>query len=821
MDFAEVKVTPIWSDPTASPEDRVDALVAAMTLEEKVNQLFGVWVGASSEGGEVAPHQNDMVEDDADLDEILPNGLGQLTRPFGSAPVDAALGALSLARTQDRIVRSNRFGIPALAHEECLAGFATWGATAYPVPLSWGASFDPELVRKMASRIGADLRSVGIHQGLAPVLDVVRDARWGRVEEAIGEDPQLVGLIGSAYVAGLESTGIVATLKHFAGYSASRGNRNLAPVSMGPRELADVILPPFEMALREGGARSVMNAYTDRDGVPAAADPSLLTGLLREEWGFKGTVVADYFAIGFLKTLHGIVGTWGEAAAAALEAGIDVELPTVKAFGEPLIELVKMGGVDEGLIDRALRRVLLQKLELGLLDSDWSAIPPALSGSGIERLILSGAGDFASAALAELRGSIDLDPPENREIARTLAEEAVVLLQNDGTLPLDAPRRIALIGPNANDPYAVLGCYSFPSHVGSLHPELPLGIELPTLLDALRAEFPDARVEHVQATTVDGGETSEFADAIKAARESEVAILALGDRSGLFGRGTSGEGCDAESLRLPGAQQELMEAILETGTPTIVVLLSGRPYALGPAVGGGTSKSGQSAAAILQTFFPGEEGTSAICGVLSGRVNPSGRLPVSIPSGPNAQFTSYLTSTLGSRSAVSNIDPTPAFWFGHGIGYSKFEWTSGEAKAGPARGSGSAASSGDPVAFSEEIELSMTVRNVGDRADTEVVQLYLHDPIATVVQPIRRLVAFARVSLEAGSSAKVAFTVPADLASFTGRDGTRIVEPGELHFEFGRSAGEIVFEQAARIAGGVRKVDHSRRLRAEVSVTTS
>lgn len=428
-----------------------------MTLQEKIAQLYGVWVGASDEGGDVAPHQHDM-EEAVDLDALLPTGLGQLTRPFGTAPVDPALGALSLLRTQARIASANRFGIPALAHEECLAGFATWGATAYPVPLSWGATFDPGLVHRMAAAIGRDMRSVGVHQGLAPVLDVVRDARWGRVEETIGEDPYLVGTIGTAYVRGLEEAGIVATLKHFVGYSASRAGRNLAPALMGPRERADVLLPPFEMAIREGRARSVMHAYTDVDGVPAAADENLLTGLLRDTWGFDGTVVADYFGIAFLKTLHGIAADWADAAGAALRAGVDVELPTVKTFGAPLAEAVTAGRVPEAVIDRALRRVLTQKAELGLLDPDWDPVPTALHGADLDDL-------------DALRGRIDLDGPENRELARTVAEEAVVLLSNDGTLPLVRPRRIALVGPNADEPTAVLGCYSFPQHIGVHHPE--------------------------------------------------------------------------------------------------------------------------------------------------------------------------------------------------------------------------------------------------------------------------------------------------------------------------------------------------------------
>ncbi|MFE0996749.1 glycoside hydrolase family 3 N-terminal domain-containing protein [Streptomyces mutabilis] len=770
---------PLWNDPAHSVSARVSALIEAMTLQEKIAQLYGVWVGASDEGGDVAPHQHDM-EEAVDLDALLPTGLGQLTRPFGTAPVDPALGALSLLRTQARIASANRFGIPALAHEECLAGFATWGATAYPVPLSWGATFDPGLVHRMAAAIGRDMRSVGVHQGLAPVLDVVRDARWGRVEETIGEDPYLVGTIGTAYVRGLEEAGIVATLKHFVGYSASRAGRNLAPAPMGPRERADVLLPPFEMAIREGRARSVMHAYTDVDGVPAAADENLLTGLLRDTWGFDGTVVADYFGIAFLKTLHGIAADWADAAGAALRAGVDVELPTVKTFGAPLAEAVTAGRVPEAVIDRALRRVLTQKAELGLLDPDWDPVPTALHGADLDDL-------------DALRGRIDLDGPENRELARTVAEEAVVLLSNDGTLPLVRPRRIALVGPNADEPTAVLGCYSFPQHIGVHHPGTPVGIELPTLRETLAAEFPDAEVTVVRGTGVDDGDVFGIPEAVQAAREADVVVAVLGDRAGLFGRGTSGEGCDAESLALPGAQQQLLDALLDTRKPVVTVLLAGRPYALGRAVA--------ESAAIVQSFFPGAEGTAAVAGVLSGRTNPSGRLPVSVPRGAGSQPTTYLGARLAHASEVSNIDPTPAFGFGHGLAYTTFEWSdlAVDGKEAPTDG---------------EFSLELTVRNTGERHGTEVVQLYLHDPVASVVQPVQRLIGYTRVPLEAGEERRVRVTVPADLASFTGRDGHRVVEPGDLELRFAASSTDARLTASVTLTGPERRVDHTRRLHA-------
>ncbi|MFJ7087814.1 glycoside hydrolase family 3 N-terminal domain-containing protein [Streptomyces griseus] len=776
-----------WHDPALTPEARADALIDAMTLQEKLSQLVGVWVGASDEGGEVAPFQHDM-EEAVDLDELLPHGLGQLTRPFGTAPVDPAVGALSLSRTQERIAGANRFGIPALAHEECLAGFATWGATAYPVPLSWGATFHPELIREMAAAIGRDMRSVGVHQGLAPVLDVVRDTRWGRVEETIGEDPYLVGTVATAYVRGLESAGVVATLKHFAGYSASRAGRNLAPVGMGARERADIILTPFEMAVRESGVRSVMHAYTDTDGVPSAADGQLLTGLLRDTWGFDGTVVADYFGIAFLKTLHGVAGTFGEAAGAALGAGVDVELPTVKTFGGPLADALAQGLVSETLVDRAVRRVLVQKVQLGLLDADWRPEPAVLAAD-------AGPDGPTEGNSRALRGTVRLDTDENRALARRVAEQAVVLLRNDGTLPLaagaGAPARIALVGPNADTPTAVLGCYAFPVHVGGRHPGTPLGIDLPTLREACAAEFPHSELVTARGADIDGTSTDGFGEAVALARGADLVILALGDRAGLFGRGTSGEGCDAEDLALPGVQQQLLDALLDTGTPVVVTLLAGRPYALGRAV--------DEAAAIVQSFFPGEEGTTAIASVLSGRTAPSGRLPVGVPRHPGSQPSTYLAARLGHASDVSSVDPAPAFAFGHGLTYTAFAWGDLVVECGRATTEG-------------EFTFSCTVRNTGAREGTEVVQVYLHDPVASVVQPVQRLIGYVRLDLGPGQAARVRATVPADLASFTGRDGHRIVEPGDLELRLSASCDDPRLTARVTLTGPVRTVDHTRRL---------
>src|SRR5690625_291178 len=353
--------------------ERVRALVADMTLEEKLAQLVGYWL---DHGGQVvAPMADEMTNTSAEttaLPEITKYGLGQYSRVYGTRPVEPAARARWLWDEQRRLKTETRLGIPALVHEECLTGLAAWKAASFPTPLAWGAAFHPELVEEMAQLIGGSMRNLGIHQGLAPVLDVIRDPRWGRVEESISEDPYVVGTVGTAYVRGLQSTGVHATLKHFVGYSASRAGRNHAPVATGPREINDILLPPFEMAIRDGNVKSVMNSYSDIDGVPVAASPAFLTDLLREQLGFEGTVVADYFAVAFLEVMHGVAADRGHAAALALTAGLDIELPSGDAFLTPLAQRIRAGQFDEAYVDRAVLRALAQKEELGLLDEDRS-----------------------------------------------------------------------------------------------------------------------------------------------------------------------------------------------------------------------------------------------------------------------------------------------------------------------------------------------------------------------------------------------------------------------------------------------------------------
>ncbi len=778
----------IWRDPARPAAERVEDLLGRMTLEEKVAQLTSIWIGDQPRDANVAPMQGEMSVTPMPLAELIRDGLGQVTRVFGTRPLPPAAALSTLRELQAQIAGASRFGIPAVAHEECLTGFAAWTATVFPTPLAWGASFDPDMVHEMAGAIGASMRSVGIHQGLAPVLDVARDMRWGRTEETIGEDPYLVGSIGTAYVRGLQSAGIEATLKHFAGYAASRTGRNMAPVSMGPREFADVMLVPFEMALRLGGARSVMPSYTDVDGVPVSGDRGLLTGLLRDKLGFDGVVVSDYFAISFLQTQHGVAGTPAQAAALALDAGMDVELPSVRCYGPELTGAVRGGLVPAELVDRAAARVLRQKCDLGLLDPGWS---PAGS-------------------LADPGVPVDLDPPAHRALARRLAEESVVLLANGGAaLPLRPDASIAVVGPLARDPLAFFGCYSMARHLGYRYPEAADGVHVTTLLDALAAELPGATVSHARGCDVRAEDRSGFAHAAAHARDADLVVAVLGDQAGLFGRGTSGEGCDVSDLRLPGVQEDLLRVLVATEKPVVLVLVTGRPYAIGPL-------AGQLAAAV-QAFFPGEEGGRAIAGVLSGRVVPSGRLPVELPRLPGGQPSSYLRPRLAGRHRGSSVDPVPLFAFGHGLSYTTFEYADLVIRSAEAL-----ADVGDPdqvlVRTDGTAEITCTVRNTGTRAGTEVVQLYLGDPLAQVVRPVRWLAGFARVPLEPGQARRVTFRLHTDRTAFCGRDGARVVEPGEIRVAVGGASDCLVLHGSFTLRGAERPAGADRVLDTPVAI---
>ncbi|CAN2223451.1 BglX Beta-glucosidase-related glycosidases [Candidatus Nanopelagicaceae bacterium] len=775
-----------WENTALSHEERASLLMAEMTLEERVGQLGSIWLGFSTgsdtDSGGDADNVPVIVEVSQQLswEETVKDGLGHFTRMYGTKPVTVQEGMKKVIEYQNRVIKETRLGIPATVHEECLTGFTTMGATSFPTPLGLAATFNEDVIEAVSDVIGRDMRSVGVHHGLSPVLDLVRDYRWGRVEETMGEDPYLAAVAGSAYVRGLEKNGIVATLKHFAGHSSPRVARNHGPVSMGWREMYDFMLPPFEIAIREGNVGSVMNSYTDVDGIPCASSVQLLTTVLHDELGFDGVVVSDYWAVSFLEHMHRVAGSKSEAAALAVRAGIDVELPSTRCYGDDLVAAVKSGLLEARYVDRSCLRVLIQKSRQGLLDAGWD--PQRDMSADLE--------------------TVDLDSAANRQVALGAARESVILLENkNGILPLSQKKmKIAVIGPCADDGAAFLGCYSFANHVMAQHEDLGMGIEVPTLKSSLQKMLPDSEITFVAAVPVKDFDTSGIAQAKSAVDAADIAIYVVGDRAGLFGRGTSGEGNDVADLKLPGAQAEMLHECLGSKTPGIIVSVSGRPYSLGQFV--------DRAQAIIQAFMPGEEGGTAIAEVITGAISPSGRLPVEIPSTPTGQPSTYLQPKYGTPGlGMSTVDSVPLFTFGHGLTYTTFQYSALEISSNQVKTDGS-------------FEAKVTVTNTGSRDGSELVQIYFEDPVAEVARPVIQLLGFAKVALKAGEKKTVTFTVHTDRLAYTGIEYKKIVDPGKLIISVGSSRSQLFSSKDIELVGPVRKVPFDRVMRTPVSINS-
>lgn len=781
---------PRYKDPYQSLEARVDDLLARMTPEEKVAQLGSVWAFEVAPGGRLS-------EDRAA--RRLGLGIGQITRIAGASDLDARAAAALANQLQRFLLERTRLGIPAIVHEECCAGFMARGATVFPQIIGLASTWEPELAREMARHIRSQMRAVGAHQGLAPVLDVARDPRWGRIEETFGEDPYLVSAMGIAYVQGLQGddlrTGVLATGKHFAAYGMPEGGLNWAPAHVGRRELLEVYLAPFEAAVREARLASIMPGYHEIDGVPVSADRALLTELLREAWGFDGIVVSDYTAIDNLRGYHRVAADKAEAAALALRAGIDVELPSADCYGEPLLEAVQAGRVPADLLDAAVRRVLRMKFALGLFDHPYV--------------------DEAQAAQA-------FDRPEDRALARRIARQSMVLLKNDGgLLPLRRElERLAVVGPAAHSRRLLNGDYHYPAHIevyrsmamgpGSeppvVPPSPPPGADpeaweaeayarhftpFTTILEGIRARVgPRTRVLYAKGCDVTGGSAEGIREAVEAARQADAVVVAVGHRSGLTPDCTCGEFRDAADLGLPGLQERLVEAVLETGRPTVLVLVGGRPVALPPAAA--------SAPAILAAWVPGEEGGHAVAEVLFGEVNPGGRLPVSIPRKAGQVPVYYGHKPTGGRSQVLgdyvDVPAGPLFPFGHGLSYTTFRYDGLTVTP-------------ETIGPDGHVDVAVRVTNTGPVAGDEVVQLYVRDVHASVTRPVKELKGFKRLTLQPGESREVRFRLEACQLAFYGPDMARIVEPGEIEVMVGASSADIRLTGRFVITGPTTRAD--------------
>ncbi len=748
--MTDLRSTARYLDPSLATAERVEDLLQRMSLEEKLAQMGSIWVFSLLDGSRL---------DGAKADEYLAQGIGHITRVAGASNLDPQ-GVATLANAiQSYLVNETRLGIPAIVHEETTAGYMARGATEFPQNIGLAATWEPDIARRIGRRISSEMRAAGAHQALAPVLDVGRDPRWGRIEETFGEDPGLVSAFGVAMIEGLQDgeTPVVATAKHFAGHGAPEGGMNSAPPHYGHREFREVHLAPFEAAV-SAGVGSVMHAYHEVDGVPALASRELLVETLRRQWGFEGTVVSDYNGIEELVESHGISGNLSEAAALALDAGLDVELPRTAGYATPLVDALDRGDVTLEQVDDAVRRTLADKFRLGLFEKPY--VP---------------AGGMASIA--------SQDPG----VAIEAAAKSLVLVKNDADLlPLGPTTHVAVIGPNADSGRNLLGDYSYPAHIELLREnqergeaflqpipatfdDVPADDGVQTILDAIKAKA--ASVTYAHGGDVNTDDRSGFSAAVAAATAADVAVVVVGGKSGLTDDCTCGEARDRMTLGLPGVQEDLVREIHATGTPIVLVLVGGRPLAVPWAA--------ESVPAILYAWLPGTEGAEAIASVLFGDVSPSGRLPITVPRhvGQVPIYYGHKASGGASRWKTSYVDGSnePLWAFGHGMTYSTVEYRLLRVEA-------------SRVGTDGVITAELTVANTGDVDVAEVVQIYGSLKGVSVTRPVKQLLAFHRLPLAAGEEATVRATIPVELLAFYDRAHKRSVEPGQLRLLAGPSS---------------------------------
>jgi beta-glucosidase len=783
-----------YRDATLPIEERVDDLLARMSVAEQLAQLGGVWSTELAHDGEFSA---------AEAATRLVHGTGQITRIGASTGLRPAGVARFHNQIQRWLVEQTRLGIPAVVHEEAVAGLCARDAVQFPQAIGLAATWDRGLLADVGDHIRSEMLAVGARQALSPVLDIARDPRWGRVEETYGEDPVLAGELGVAYVRALQADardgqdgsirthlhqGVVATAKHFLGYGLSDGGLNHGPVQLGRRELLEVFAEPFAAVIRDAHLASVMNSYASVDGAPPAGSKELLTDLLRDRLGFSGTVVADYFAVDMLVTHHRVAPTKTVAAAKALLAGLDQELPTLDCFAG-LPTLIDAGIVPEAVLELSVRRVLRQKFALGLFEQPY--VDEAA----------------ASAAYGTARG---------RELARRAAQESLVLLHDDGVLPLAAASlgSVAVVGPGADDPRLLEGDYHYPAHLEILFqgadssplvphatPSAPAAGEfapgpyLPDLVTpvaGLRAALlgTDVRVDHARGCAVTGDDRSGIDEAVGLAAAADVAVVCLAGRSGLTTDATVGEARDATDLDPTGLQLELLAAVHATGTPTIAVVLSGRVHTL--------AEVEAHSAATLLAWSPGIEGGTALADVLLGAVAPSGRLPVSLPRSVGQLPVHYNHRAGGGRSNFwgdyTDSPTTPLHPFGYGLSTTNFAYGEPQVVEG---------------STTEATTVTVTVTNTGAVDGDEVVQCYVRDEVASVARPVRQLVGFERVHLPVGATRTVTFTIHPSRLAFYDEQLDFVCEPGAFRVELGGCAGAPAVETTFDLAGDVE--DHLQR----------
>jgi len=743
-----------YRNPALPAEERVADLLARMKLEEKAAQMVGVW-NLKAETLVDAEGRFDPAKARAAFGDG--RGLGQVGRPSDAAGGRNARETAELTNAiQKFFIEHSRLGIPVVFHEECLHGHAARDATSFPQPIALASTFNPELVESLYEMTALEARVRGAHQALTPVVDVARDPRWGRVEETFGEDPYLASRLGVAAVRGFQGDRefrdkrrVIATLKHMTGHGEPEGGMNCGPADISERVLRDVFFPPFAAAIREAGAISLMASYNEIDGVPSHANRWLLRDVLRGEMGFEGFVVSDYYAIwelGYRPDTHGhfVAADGREACVQAVRAGVNIELPEPDCYRH-LVELVHEGALREAELDELVAPMLYWKFRLGLFDDPYTDPEEAERVVGCEA---------------------------HRPPALQAAREAITLLKNEGgLLPLDPGklRSIAVIGPNANR--TLLGGYSgVPKH------------EV-TVLEGIRARIGDGvRVHYAEGCKITIGgswnqdevvasdpaeDREQIAAAVAIARQADVIVLAIGGNEQ-----TSREAWnlnhmgDRTSLDLIGRQEELVQALLDTGRPVIALLFNGRPLSI--------NLLSERVPAVLECWYLGQESGHAVAGVLFGDANPGGKLPISIPRSAG-HLPAFYNHKPSARRGYLFADVSPLYPFGYGLSYTSFAVTGVRLEQ-------------STITRDDTTRVLAEVTNTGARAGSEVVQLYIRDRVSSVTRPVKELKGFRKVWLEPGESATVALEISSASLAFTDIAMRRVVEPGEFDIMVGTSS---------------------------------
>ncbi|WP_295938066.1 glycoside hydrolase family 3 N-terminal domain-containing protein [uncultured Alistipes sp.] len=753
-----------YKDASLGVDERVADLLWRMTPEEKAGQLLCPlgWPmyrksGAMQTGITPAFEQ-----------QIGQRHVGMLWAVFRADPwtrktlengLNPELSAQTANYLQKYAITNSRLGIPLFLAEEGPHGHMAIGTTVYPAGIGMAAGWSPETIRQIGKAVAAEVRAQGAHICYGPVMDISRDPRWSRVEESYGEDPYLTARIGEAMVLGhgngkLAGGGVISTLKHFIAYGISEGGHNGNPSLVGRRALFDTFLPPFEAAVK-AGALSVMTAYNSIDGVPCTANSEMLRDLLRERWGFKGFVVSDLCSIEGLADTHLVARDYGEAAAKALTAGVDVDLSSVSY--ERLAELLRDGEIEGRLLDEAVIRVLRLKFEMGLFENPY--VDPA-----------------KAKAVARC--------PEHVSLALRAGREAIVLLENkNNTLPLDKGKIIAVIGPNADNHYNMLGDYTAPQQREAIA----------TVLDGIRAKIGAERVIYAKGCAIRDTLNYDIAAAVRAAREADVAIVVVGGSSArdfktryietgaavadntAVSDMESGEGFDRATLTLMGRQEELLRAVRAVGKPMIVVYIEGRPLDKGWAK--------ENADALLTAWYPGQEGGYAVADVLFGDYNPAGRLPISVPRAVG-QLPVYYNKLAPIGHDYVEMSALPLYEFGYGLSYTSFGYTGLQAR----------------LSAEGDLQVSFEVENTGDCDGEEVAQLYIRHRYAAYVAPVKELKGFRRVPVARGTKVRLSMTVPASELAIVDANGNRMAPTGVIDVMIGASSGRIFLEDTIRCA---------------------